>query len=166
MERREVTELRASTEQRTLEGYAAKFGTEARIDNFKETIRQGAFGGTLDKDILALVDHDPSRLLARTSTGTLELQEDTEGLWFRIKVPNTSTGNDILELAKRGDLGGMSFGFIPDQEQWNGNTREILSVDLREISVASAWPAYPETTVQARTKTPKLNQVKRFLETV
>lgn len=166
MERRVVTELRASTEQRTLEGYAAKFGSEARIGDFTETIRAGAFSRTLDKDILALVDHDTSRLLARTNTGTLELKEDNQGLWFRIKVPETTTGNDILALAKRGDLGGMSFGFLPDKEEWNGNRRELLSVDLREISVAQSWPAYPETTVQARNQTPRLNRVKRILETI
>ena len=168
MERRAVSELRASSEQRTLEGYAAKFGTEARIADFTETIKAGAFQDSLSdgRDVLALVDHDPSRLLARTKTGTLELREDQTGLWFRIQVPETTTGNDVLALAKRGDLGGMSFGFMPGEERWTGNRRELLSVDLREISVAQSWPAYPETSVQARSKTPRLNRVRLFLETV
>lgn len=168
MERRVVTELRALPEQRTLEGYAAKFGTEARIADFKETIRAGAFSGSLGdgRDILALVDHDTSKLLARTKTGTLELTEDNTGLYFRIQVPDTTTGNDLLALAKRGDLGGMSFGFLPDKEQWRGNTRELLSVDLREISVAQAWPAYPATEVAARSATPRLTRALRIMETV
>jgi len=58
----------------------------------------------------------------------------------------------VLALAERGDLGGMSFGFTATDERRDGDRRILRAVDLFEVSVVSAWPAYPETTVQARWK--------------
>lgn len=167
LERRACTELRAAG--RRLEGYAATFGTEARIADFAEVIRAGAFKAALaaGRDILALVDHDPARLLARTRSGTLRLAEDPRGLAFTLEVPDTQDGRDVLELAQRGDLGGMSFGFKVIEERWQGRLRELRAVDLREISVVKAWPAYEGTTVSARSRPgPRLQRARLFLETV
>jgi HK97 family phage prohead protease len=60
----------------------------------------------------------------------------------------------VLALAERGDLGGMSFGFVvaKDGERWDGSKRTLLGVDLKEISVVSAWPAYEGTVVNARAR--------------
>ena len=44
----------------------------------------------------------------------------------------------------------MSFGFTATDEHRDGDRRTLLAVDLYEISVVSAWPAYPDTVVQAR----------------
>lgn len=147
-----VAELRAKG--RRLEGYAATFGAEARVSDFVETIAPGAFAATLAaaRDVLALVDHDAGRVLARTRSGSLRLAEDRTGLAFDLDVPATSAGNDVLALAERGDLGGMSFAFTVDAggDEWRGNRRTLRSVQLVEISVVSAWPAYPATTVNAR----------------
>ena len=146
-----VAEIRARG--RRLEGYAAVFDSEARIgDHLIETIAQGAFAGSLGakKDILALVDHDPSRMLARTRSGTLRLAEDRHGLAFDLDVPDTQAGRDVLALAARGDLGGMSFGFNAIDENRDGERRELCAVDLHEISVVLAWPAYDGTVVDAR----------------
>lgn len=165
LERRAVAELRTSG--RRLQGYAATFGSEARIGDFVETITRGAFAGSLGKDILALVDHDVGRVLARTRSGTLRLSEDSHGLEFDLAVPDTSAGRDVLALAERGDLGGMSFGFLPIDERWSGNRRTLRSVDLREISVVSAWPAYEGTSVSARSRVPpRLAWARRYLETL
>ena len=147
-------EIRA--QGRRLEGYAALFGTEARIGSFRETIRAGAFSKSLDekRDVLALVDHDPSRVLARTRSGTLRLSQDTRGLGFSLDVPDTQAGRDVLALAERGDLGGMSFGFRvpPGGDVWKGEARELVAVDLFEVSVVQAFPAYDGTTVDARAR--------------
>ncbi|WLA36176.1 HK97 family phage prohead protease [Bradyrhizobium elkanii] len=153
MERRASSvELRASG--RRLAGYAALYSVDTRINDFTEVIMPGAFADTLTqgRDILALADHDSRALLARTKSGTLRLAEDTRGLAFDFDLPNTTIGRDLLELAERGDLGGMSFGFtIPDKgERWIDDRRELRSVTLHEISVVQSWPAYPGTVVQAR----------------
>ena len=163
---RAVAEMRRSG--RSLTGYAATFGTEARIANFTEVIAAGAFASSLSErgDILALVDHAPTRVLGRTKTGTLELREDDKGLAFNLDVPDTQAGNDVLALAERGDLGGMSFGFTAVEEQWEGRRRELRAVDLREISVVAAWPAYDNTVVAARFVLPRVALARRYLETV
>jgi HK97 family phage prohead protease len=154
MEKRAAAEVRA--EGRKLVGYAATFGTEARIADFSETISRGAFAASLasGRDTLALVDHDPHRVLARTKSGTLRLSEDERGLRFEIDVPSTTAGNDVLALAQRGDLGGMSFGFTVAEggEAWNGDKRELRSVTLHEVSVVQSFPAYDGTSVSARAR--------------
>ena len=171
MERRaSALELRA-TKGRKLEGYAATFNTEARIADFIEVIAPGAFSASLSKrrDILALADHDPSKLLARTKSGTLRLAEDSKGLSFSLDLPPTSLANDVLALAERGDLGGMSFAFsVPkDGESWSASRRTLSRVTLHEISVVSAWPAYQGTTVQARKRPPfRLTLAKLWLDGV
>lgn len=168
IERRASVELRARG--RRLEGYAAVFNTAANIGEFSETIAPGAFAETISegRDVLALADHDPSRVLARTRSGTLKLAEDGKGLAFDLSVPATTLGNDVLALAERGDLGGMSFAFsVPKGgERWDGKKRTLSRLTLHEISVVSAWPAYGGTSVQARRMTPRLNLARLFLETV
>jgi uncharacterized protein len=143
---------------RKLEGYAALFGTEARMGKVRETIAPKAFSISLasGRDVLALADHDPAKVLARTRSGTLRLSEDTRGLAFDLDVPDTTLGRDLLALAERGDLGGMSFGFRAIDEHRDGDTRQLRVVDLIEISVVQAFPAYDGTTVEAR----NLNQNK------
>jgi uncharacterized protein len=167
MEKRVVTSMAATG--RKLHGYAATFGTEARIGALRETIRPGAFKGSLKgRDVVALVDHDNAKLLARTRSGSLRLQEDDKGLSFELDLPDTQAGRDVLALAERGDLGGMSFGFtVPaGGEIREGNRRELREVVLHEISVVSAWPAYDGTSVQARDKQPALSLAEKYMETI
>ena len=155
LERRPALEFRAAASGRRLEGYAARFGVEARIGAFRETILPGAFRGSLAgaRDVLALVDHDDAKLLARTSSGTLRLAEDSAGLHFDLDVPDTTLGRDVLELARRGDIGGMSFGFRVQDETWPAaDRRELRAVDLVEVSVVHAHPAYSQTSVLARSR--------------
>lgn len=168
MEKRIASEVRA--QGRKLLGYAATFNNETRIGTMTEEIKPGAFKASLDAsgDVLALKDHNPSNVLGRTKSGTLRLSEDSRGLYFELDVPDTQSGRDVLALAERGDLGGMSFGFnVPEGgQEWQGSKRTLSKIDLAEVSVVSAWPAYQQTTIEARKSAPGVNKIKRFLETV
>ncbi len=161
-------ELRAKG--RRLEGYAAIFNSPATIGGaFVETIAPGAFAASLRSgaDVLGLMDHDPAKVLARTRSGTLRLSEDAHGLAFDLDLPDTQAGRDALALAERGDLGGMSFGFRPIDQLREGDRRELRQVELIEISVVSAWPAYDGTVVNARAKGcafPRRAALARYLE--
>ena len=163
-------EIRAAN--RGLTGYAAVFGVRAEIRDFSEVVRPGAFQRTLASggDVTALIDHMPSRVLGRTKSGTLRLNEDSRGLAFDIELPKTSYANDLLEVVRRGDAGGCSFAFTVVDERWDGDVRELRSVDLREISIITGGqPAYPETIVQARSRPqlfPLVAVRRRFLESV
>lgn len=154
VERRASAGVKASG--RKLTGYIARFDTEARIGTFTETIKPGAFRASLasGRDVLALADHDEARVLGRTKSGTLELREDAEGLAFTLAMPDTQAGRDLVALAERGDLGGCSFGFtVPkDGDHWNGDHRELRSVELHEVSIVQSHPAYAGTEVALRSK--------------
>lgn len=157
---------------RRLEGYAATFGVRARVGGVDEEIRSGAFTGSLasGRDVLALVDHDPARLLARTRSGSLRLSQDSTGLAFSLDVPDTTEGRDVLALAERSDLGGMSFGFAvaPGGETRANGVRTLEALTLYEISVVKAWPAYEGTVINARSaienRQLRLAQARRYLE--
>ncbi|MDP3176716.1 MAG: HK97 family phage prohead protease, partial [Spirochaetaceae bacterium] len=147
-------------------------GVRAAIGSIEEEIRPGAFAESIasGRDILALVDHDPHALLARTRSGSLRLKEDTRGLAFDLDLPDTSEGRDILALADRDDLGGMSFGFsIPQGGESRTNRVRLLErVSLYEISVIKAFPAYEGTVVSARSRPGdaglRLDHARRYLE--
>ena len=154
---------------RTLEGYAAVFDEETNLGAFREVILPGAFTASMDRDVLCLVDHDPAKVLGRTRSGTLRLAEDRRGLRFSVDLPDTTLARDVLALVQRGDLGGCSFGFhvAPGGERWQGKRRELRSVTLHEISLVSAWPAYKNTSVSARSQMPpKVMALERLLRTL
>lgn len=136
-------------------GYAAVFNKLSEdLGGFRELIAPGAFKKTIQEaDVRALVDHDPSRILGRTKSGTLGLSEDETGLLAEIEPPNTTVGRDILESLKRGDVSGMSFGFRTIKDRWktnNGqNIRTLLEVALYDVSIVT-YPAYPDTSVAMR----------------
>ncbi len=154
IERRTAGEVRS--QGRTLTGYALVYGAEARVGGGVETIAPGAVTASLasNADILALVDHDPAKVIGRTRSGSLKLAEDARGLAFTIDLPDTTAARDVLALVERGDAGGMSFGFnVPKGgDDWQGTRRTLKMIDLREISVVSSFPAYAATTVEARMK--------------
>lgn len=165
-----IVEVRAAG--RKIEGYAAVFGEPTIIADFSETVAAGAFTETLRSggDVLALVDHDPGRLIGRTKNGTLRLAEDQRGLSFSIDVPDTQLGRDVLAMAERGDLGGASFGFrvLRGGDAWEGRNRTLLRVELIDVGPVIAFPAYPQTSVSARSKgEPRLSLAlaKRLVET-
>lgn len=148
----EVGELRA--EGRRLAGYAAVYDSESRdLGGFTERIAPGAFAEVLagDPDVHLLVNHDESRILARTRAGTLRLREDERGLAFDADLPNSPLGQDVREAVRRGDLDGASFRFTVGAESWEGERRTIRTVaELIDVTVATRG-AYSAAGVELRT---------------
>ncbi len=135
-------------------GYAAVFNSEADIGGyFREVIAPGAFKEAIKQDVRALIDHDSGRVIGRTSAGTLRLSEDAIGLAIEIDLPDTSDGRDLAISIERGDISGMSFGFVVTKQSWDETvdppTRTIEALDLREVSVV-AFPAYDDTSIALR----------------
>ena len=146
--------VRAADKGRTIGGYAAIFNSPADIgDSFREIIAPGAFTDALAQDVRALIDHNSGRVIGRTTAGTLRLSQDETGLAVEIDLPDTSDGRDLATLIERGDVSGMSFGFIVTKQTWDETgdvpTRTIEAVDLREVSVV-AFPAYDDTSIALR----------------
>lgn len=149
-------EIRADNESRTIEGYAAMFDQEADLGFFREVIRKGAFDETDMSDVRALFNHDANYVLGRTASGTLSLEIDDKGLKYRFDAPNTTAGNDLLEMIRRGDISQSSFAFSVQRAKWveeegkDTNLREIERIDrLYDVSPVT-YPAYEGTSVNAR----------------
>lgn len=144
-----------------LAGYAATFNQRSEVMyDFVEIVKHGAFKRSLDsgEDVRALAHHQSAGIIGRRSAKTLRVSEDAKGLAIEVDVPDTTVGRDLLTLVKRGDITGMSFGFQTVEDKWSWEqaqgqpklyVRELIDVDLFEVS-AVTWPAYPSTSVEAR----------------
>jgi uncharacterized protein len=140
-------------------GYAAVFDSLSQdLGGFREKLQPGCFAKSLAetyKDPLCLYGHDMNQILGRVSSGTLSIAEDSRGLRFSCKLPDTSTARDLIALMERGDVSQMSFGFsVPeggdDWDEVGGQiVRTLLQVVLYEISVVGQ-PAYTSTSVNLR----------------
>ena len=66
--------------------------------DFVESFAPKAFSDSLasGEDVRALFEHDYTKLLGRTSAGTLKLEEDSIGLRFELTPPDTTIGKDLL----------------------------------------------------------------------
>ena len=135
-----------------ISGYAAVFNSLSQdLGGFREIVAPGAFRQSLrSNDIRLLLQHDSVGVpLARTSTGTLRLTEDKQGLRFTADLPDSPAGQNVLEAVRRGDISAMSFGFSTRRDSWEhgtgGTVRTLHDVDLHEVSVVG-WPAYEATT--------------------
>lgn len=139
-----------------IEGYFSVFNSNYEIcPGATESVAPGAFSDTLGGDIRALINHDTTLVLGRCKAGTLELKEDSHGLWGSIKInPNDQDAMNLYERVKRGDVDQCSFGFNIVEEETDfredGSIHWTLKkVDLHEVSVCT-FPAYEETAVSAR----------------
>lgn len=150
-------EMRAEVDGRAIVGHASVFDQMADIRTHWEQIEHGAFDRVLagTPDTRALINHDPNLVLGRTTSGTLELAVDREGLAFRVELPNTTYANDLRELVERQDVTGASFGFIPDGDRWSKapDGRRLRShtdvARLVDVSVVT-FPAYDGAGVALR----------------
>jgi len=135
-----------------LEGYAVVFDTPAKVGDFEEIILRDALSETDISDVALFYNHDINRIpLARTPQ-TLKLEIDPHGLKFIAELPATEEGKAIYESVKRGDLRGCSFAFTVEKDIWVKNQRIIRRIGkIYECSVVP-YPAYSDTTVEARNK--------------
>lgn len=147
---------REDGEDLRIEGYFAVFNSIYVIGpGMSESIAPGAFSNTLSGDIRALVNHDSTLVLGRTSAHTLELREDEHGLWGRISInPKDTDAMNLYERVKRGDVSQCSFGFEIVREDTeigeDGNVHwTIQEVRLHEVSCCT-FPAYESTNISAR----------------
>lgn len=142
-----------------VEGYFAVFNDTYKVwEGATESIAPGAFAESVSGDVRALYNHNDDLILGRTAAGTLELREDSHGLWGRIKLNRNDTdAMNAYERIKRGDITGCSFGFNIESEETeygeDGSVHwTITKVNpLYEVSPC-VFPAYEATNVSARGK--------------
>lgn len=150
----EIRAERVGDEMR-VKGVVAPFNRKTNVAGmWTEVIKPGAFTKTLqERDQVALLHHDVSKVVGRKSAGTLDLQETKRGLEFDLLLPNSTIGADAFESIRRKDFGGMSFRFMATKETWTeqkGKTpdvlRELHEVSMPEVSLVTD-PQYSHTSV-------------------
>lgn len=120
-----------------------------------EIIEQGAFAEAIRKagEIRMLKDHDPNRVLAKTTDGTLSVKEDAVGL----RAESVVTDGEVIEAARNGKIRGWSFNMrhVADEvETRDGDElpiRHVKAFDMDEISlIIGRIPAYTSMSVEVR----------------
>lgn len=115
-----------------------------------ETVANGSFKRTLRNkaDVAFLLNHD-GMTLARTKSGTLQLDEDDVGLHNVADLDRRQSVVADLEIAvERGDIDEMSFAFRVEKDEWFdddgepsdswlGTKRRITEINLNKGDVSA-----------------------------
>ena len=171
-------EVRAEDTERgkTITGRPIVFGQKTDLGWYDEIIERGALDTTDLKDVRLLVNHNVDMIpLARsrnnTENSTMQLTADENGLLIRadLDTENNSDSKSLYSAVERGDLDGMSFMFTVEKDSWDDPdsehpTRHLLSIKrVFEVS-AVTFPAYSNTSIQARGLSEALDSAKESLE--
>lgn len=146
-----------------LSGRPIVYNSRTNLGLFDEIIEQGALDGTDLTDVRFLINHDTSRIPSARSrrnngNSTMQLSVDNEGMridWVKLDVKNNEQSRALASAVKRGDITGMSFMFILDEDgyEWqNLETDHPTRVIKRITSVievsAVTFPAYEATSIE------------------
>jgi HK97 family phage prohead protease len=138
-------------------GYASTYDTPYTLEDFfgeyTEEFVSGSFTKTLAQrdDVVLLINHE-GLPLARTTSKTLDLSEDSVGLKTEaLLVPTDPDVMRIQPKMDRGDLSQMSIAFRALRQEWNEDYthRKILEAKLYDVSVVTN-PANPYTSATLR----------------
>ena len=143
---------------------------------YEETIAPGALADTDLKDVRFLIGHNTGMIpLARSrnnnENSTMQMTVGLEGMDIRVDLDteNNADARALYSAVKRGDMTGMSFMFTVDKDSWDDidsdyPKRTITSIrKVFEVS-AVAFPAYPQTTIQAASDDTALDSARASLE--
>lgn len=156
---RDVQDNQGNT-QHVISGTAVVFNQPSSPMPFVEVISDQAFNGVDLSDVKLLYSHDFSNILARTDSGTLQLDLNSNGLDFTATLPDTQLGHDVYTDILNGNLKGMSFGFTIDDDSWSvENGVQVHTINqigvIAEISITSL-PAYTETSLMVQRSLDKI----------
>ena len=159
-----------------LTGRPIVFNQRTNIGWYDEVIERGALDTTDLKDVRFLVNHNTNMIpLARSrnnnENSTMQLSPDDDGMGIRVDLDteNNSDARSLYSAVSRGDISGMSFMMIVDKDSWDDvntehPTRYIRSIQsVLEVS-AVTFPAYSQTSIQARGLSEALDSAKESLD--
>jgi HK97 family phage prohead protease len=138
------SEIKASSEDLTFEGYANVFGVR---DSWDDIVEEGAFKKTIKeniKRIKVLNQHNYTQVIGRPLT----LGEDKKGLEFKAKISDTTLGRDVYTLIKDKALTEMSIGYNAVKWEYDEDEgiRYLKEIRLWEISPVT-WAANEFATI-------------------
>lgn len=161
-----------------LSGRPIVYNTRTDLGWYDEIIESGALDQTDLKDVRFLVNHNTDMIpLARSrnnnENSTMQLSVDADGMSIRVDLDteNNADARSLYSAVSRGDISGMSFMFTVDKDAWDDiesdhPTRRVRSIGrVLEVS-AVTFPAYAQTSIQARGISEALDSAKESLESV
>lgn len=127
-------EVKNLTEDGTFEGYGSVFGN---LDSYGERVMPGAFSKSLAKHAkdktfpLMLWQHNPDYPIGVWE----ELAEDKKGLFGRGRLlRGVQKADEAHIIMRNGAIRGLSIGYSVVKSEPDGNNRNLLELDLWEIS--------------------------------
>ena len=171
-------EVRAEENERghTLTGTPIVFGQRTDLGWYDEIIEPEALINTDLKDVRFLVNHNTDMIpLARSrnnnENSTMQMSVAPEGMNIRVDLDteNNAEAKSLYSAVERGDISGMSFMFAVGSDSWEDvdtehPTRFIRAIDkVFEVS-AVTFPAYAQTSIQARGISETLDSAKESLD--
>jgi hypothetical protein len=140
LETREVEFRIDSTEERTITGIAVPYGEDANIGGvYNERFARGAIDSV--ENVKLFYGHE-------TPIGKVIAGRETDS-GFEITAKLTAgvqAADETLALMRDGVLNKFSVGFVPIEQERDGNTITRTKVSLREVSVC-AFPAYNSASI-------------------
>lgn len=139
-------------------GYGVVFNSDSQVlYDFVERIAPTAADGLDMSKVIATINHDFSKVLARADSNTLTLSVDQRGIKYEFPLPNTTYAQDLKENIRIGNIKGSSFIFSTQKDRWT-HYDDPLKPSLREVIKFRAIyemgpvtsPAYLDTTVAQR----------------
>lgn len=160
-----------------IKGYPIVFEQETDLGFCREVIDGGSMGdGSVLRDVALLANHDfgmipMARSRRNNENSTMKLTPDQHGVAMRavLDTEGNPKAKEAYSAVNRGDITGMSFAFIVNEERWTDldtdkPLRRIMSFSrIFEVSLVTN-PAYEGTSVQAASEGDTLESVKASLE--
>lgn len=163
------TDLDVTKQGRHFDGYAAVYGQEFDTGKFIEVMVPPAFRSALAKTPnLPMLWHHNDQLppFATTGAGTLEVEEDRRGLRVQADIDERHLlGPTLMSMIERGEVRGMSIGFITERgdnkvSQRSGRLVRTITGFKKLLDVSPTWePAYEGTSAELRSLTAAFQQV-------
>ncbi len=159
-----------------LTGRPIVYDSRTDLGWYDEIIEAGALTNTDLRDVRFLVNHNTDMIpLARSrnnnENSTMQMSVDDDGMTIRVDldIDNNVEAKNLYSAVSRGDIDGMSFMFTIDGDRWEDKesehpTRTITAIGkVLEVS-AVTFPAYEQTSIQARGLSEALDNAKESLE--
>ena len=159
-----------------LTGRPIVYNARTNLGWYDEIIAAGALDATDLRDVRFLVNHNTDMIpLARSrnnnASSTMQMSVDESGMEIRVDLDteNNAEAKSLYSAVSRGDISGMSFMFTVDEDGWDDIDSEHPTRTIRAISrvfevSAVTFPAYEQTSIQARGLSDALESARTSLE--
>jgi HK97 family phage prohead protease len=163
------TDMDVTQGGRHFDGYAAVYGQDFDAGAFVETMMPPALrsGLATAPNLPMLWNHNETLPpFATRSAGTLQVSEDRRGLRVQADIDERHLlGPTLISMMERGEVRGMSAGFVVGRENQRITEREgrlyrALTGFKKLLDVSPTWePAYAGTSAELRSLTEAFQQV-------